>query len=122
MSCFSLSATCLRSHRDAEAALKYLDFLDENEPLDGAGLISDDDGSYILLLSDDGLEISGTQGKSEVKLSGGKLTPRVKMAMIRCAFLEVHVEEEMLAEFGDMDRTEDLGDESVQQEGSLGEG
>ena len=41
MSCFSLSASCHGSHRNAEAALEYLHFLDENELLDGAGLISD---------------------------------------------------------------------------------
>ena len=52
MSCFPLSATCHGSQRDAEAALEYLDFLDENEPLDGAGVISDDDGSAISLPSD----------------------------------------------------------------------
>ena len=36
------------------------------------------------------------------------------MAMIRCAFLEVHVEEERLAEFGDEDDIEDVKDESVE--------
>ena len=105
MSCFPLSATCQGSHRDAEAALEYVDFLDENEPLDGAGVISDDDGSAISLSSDGGLEISGTEGESEAKSRDGKsLTKRVTMAMIRCAFLEVHVEEEMFAEFVDEDR------------------
>ena len=44
------------------------------------------------------------------------------MAMIRCAFLEVHVEEEMFAEFGDVDSIEDVGNESVEQNGPLGEG
>ena len=39
--------------------------------------------------------------------------------MIRCAFLEVHVEEEMFAQFGDED---DIEDESFEQEGPLGEG
>ena len=65
MSCFSLSVTCHRNHRDTEAVLEYLDFLDENEPLEGAGLISDDDGSSILLPSDRGLEVSDTEGGSE---------------------------------------------------------
>ena len=68
--------------------MEYLDFLDENELLDGAGMISDDDGSAISLPSDGGLEISGREGESEAKLSDGKcLTTRVTMAMIRCAFL-----------------------------------
>ena len=97
MSCFSLSATCHESHGDAEAALEYLDFLDESETLDGAGLIS---GSVILLPNDGGLEISGTEGEGEAKSSDVKsLTMRVTMAMIRCAFSEVHMEEEMSAEF-----------------------
>ena len=41
---------------------------------------------------------------------------RVTMAMIRCAFLEVHVEEEMFAEFGDEDDIyiEDVEFESVE--------
>ena len=43
------------------------------------------------------------------------------MVMIRCAFLEVHVEEEMFEEFGNVDDIEDNGGESVEQEGSLGE-
>ena len=43
------------------------------------------------------------------------------MAMIRCAFVEVHMEEEMFAEFGDVDGIKDVGDESVEQEGPLGE-
>ena len=34
---------------------------------------------------------------------------------------QVHVEEEMFAEFGDEDDMEDVEDESVEQEGSLGE-
>ena len=94
-----------------------------NEPLDGTELISDGDGSSILLPSDGGLEVSGTQGESEVKSSDGKfLTTRVTTVMIRCAFLEVDVEEEKFAEFGDVDSIEDVGDESVQQEGPLGEG
>ena len=42
--------------------------------------------------------------------------------MMRCAFLEVHVEEEMFAEFGDKDDIEDVEDESFEQEGPLGEG
>ena len=42
--------------------------------------------------------------------------------MIRCAFLEVQVEEEMFAEFGDMDGIEDVVDESVEPEGPLEEG
>ena len=115
--------TCHGSHRDADAALEYLDFLDENELLDGAGLISDDDGSVTLLPSDGGLEIRDTEGESEAKSSDGKsLTTRVTMAMIRCAFVEVHVEEEMFVEFGDVDVIEDVGNESVDQEGPLGEG
>ena len=64
MSCFPLSATCHGSHRDAEAALELVDFLDEKEPLDDAGVISDDDGSAILLPCDGTLEISGTEGES----------------------------------------------------------
>ena len=84
----SLSATCHRCHRDAEAALEYLDSLDENEPLDGAGVISAYDGSVILLPSDGRLAVSGTEGESEVKSSDGKsLTTRVTTVMIRCAFL-----------------------------------
>ena len=87
------------SHRDAKAALKYLDFLDENEPLDGAGLISDEDGSAISLPSEVGLEISDIEGESEAKSSDCKsLTTNVTMAKIRCAFLEVHEEEEIMAE------------------------
>ena len=43
------------------------------------------------------------------------------MALIRCAFLEVYVEEGMFAEFGDVDGIEDVGDESVEHEGPLGE-
>ena len=103
--------------------MEYLDFLDENEPLDGVGVISDDDGCDISLPSDVGREISGTEGESEAKSSDGKsLATRVTMAMIRRAFLEVHVEEELLAEFGDEDDIEDVEDESVEQEGPLGEG
>ena len=123
MSCFSLSATCHGSHRNAEAALEYLDFLDKNEPLDSAGLISDDDGRAISLPSDGGLEISDTEGESEAKSSDWKsLTTSVTMAMTRCAFLEVHVEVEMFGEFGDVDGIGDVGNESVEQEGPLGEG
>ena len=100
-----------------------MDFLDENEPLDGTGLISDDDCSAILLPSDGGLEISGKEGDGEAKSSDGKsLNTRVTMAMIRCVYLEVHVEEEIFAEFGVDDSIEDVGDESIEQEGSLGEG
>ena len=96
--------------------------LDENEPLDGAGLISDD-GSAISLPSDGRLEISGTGGESEAKLSDGKfLITRVRIAMIRCAFVEVHVEEEMFVEFGDLDVIQDMENESVEQEGPLREG
>ena len=123
VSCFSLSATCQWSHRNAEVALEYLDCLDENEPLYGAGLISDDDDGTISLPSDGGLEISRTEGVSKAKSSDGKsLTARVTMAMIRCAFVVVHVEEEMFPEFWDMGVIEDVGNESVEQEGSLGEG
>ena len=63
MSCFSLSATCHGSHRDAETALEYLDFLEENEPLDGAGVISADDGSAISLPSDGGLAAQRARAK-----------------------------------------------------------
>ena len=76
-------------------------------------MISDDDGSAILLPCDGRLEISGTEGESEAKSSDGKsLTMRVTMVMIKCAFLEVHVEEEMFAEFGDEDNIENVEDES----------
>ena len=44
------------------------------------------------------------------------------MVMIRCVFLEVQVEEEIFEEFGDMDGIEDVREESVEQEGPLGEG
>ena len=103
--------------------MEYLDFLDEKEPLDGAGAISDDDGSAISLPSDGGLEIGGTESEIEAKSSDGKsLTTRVTMAMIRCAFVEVHVEEEIFAEFRDEDDIESVEDESIEQEGPLGEG
>ena len=42
--------------------------------------------------------------------------------MIGCAFLEVHVEEEMFAELGDEDDIGDVEDVSFEQEGPLGEG
>ena len=42
--------------------------------------------------------------------------------MIRCVFLEVHVEEKMFAEIGDMDVVEDVGKESVERKCPLGEG
>ena len=74
-----------------------------------------DDGSAFLLPCDGRLEISGTEleGESEAKSSYGKpLTTKVTMVMIRCAFLEVHVEEEMFAEFGDEDDIENVEDES----------
>ena len=100
-----------------------MDFLDEKEPLDDAGVISDGDGSAILPPSDGRLEISGTEGKSEAKSSDGKfLRTRLTMVMIRCVFLEMHVEEEMFAEFGDEDDIEDVEDESFEQERPLGEG
>ena len=86
-------------------------------------MISDDHGSAISLPSDGGLENSDTEGESEAKSSAGEsLTTRVTMAIIRCAFLVVHVEEEMFAEFGDEDDIEDVEDKSVEQEGLLGEG
>ena len=86
-------------------------------------MISDDDGSAILLPCDGRLEISGTEGESEAKSSDGKsLTTRVTKVMIMCAFLEVHVEEEMFPEFGDEDDIEGVEDESFEQEGPLGEG
>ena len=86
-------------------------------------MISDDDGSASSLACDGRLEISGTEAESEAKSSDGKsLTMRVTKVMIRCAFLKVHVEEEMFAEFGDEDVTEDVEDESFEQEDPLGEG
>ena len=86
-------------------------------------MISDDDGSAISLRCDGRLEISGTEGESEAKSTDGKsLTTMVTKVMIRCAFLEVHVEEEIFAEFGDEDDIEDVEDESFEQEGPLGEG
>ena len=70
-----------------------------------------------------GLKISGTEGDSEAKSSDGKsLTTRVTKVTIRCAFLEVHVEEEMFAEFGGEDDIEDVEVEAFEQEGPLGEG
>ena len=86
-------------------ALEYLDFVDQTEPLDGAGLFSNKDGSAICisLPSDGGLEFSGTESKSKEKSSDGKsLTTRVTIAMIGCALLEVHVQKEMFAELGDL--------------------
>ena len=81
-------------------------------------MISDDDGSAICLPCDGRLEISGTEGESEAKSSNGKsLTTRMTKVMIRCAFLEVHAEEEMFAEFGDEDSIEDVVDKSFEQEG-----
>ena len=80
-------------------------------------MISDDDGSTISLPCDGRLEISGTEGESEAKLSYGKsltTSSRVTKVMIRCAFLEVHVEEEMVAEFGDEDDIEEVEDESFE--------
>ena len=44
------------------------------------------------------------------------------MVMIRLAFLEVHVEDEMFAEFGDEDDIENVENQSAEQEGPLGEG
>ena len=46
------------------------------------------------------------------------------MAMIRGALVEVHVEEEMFTEFGDIDVIVrvDVRNESVEQEGPWGEG
>ena len=38
------------------------------------------------------------------------------MAMIRCGFLEVHVDEEMFADFRDVDGFKDVGEEFVEQE------
>ena len=74
-------------------------------------MISDDDGSAILLPCDGRIEISGTEGANEAKSSGGKsFMTRVTKVMIRCAFLEVHVEEEMFAEFGDEDEIEEVED------------
>ena len=86
-------------------------------------MISDDDGSAFSLPCDGRLEISGTEGESEAKSSDGKsLTTRVTKVMIRCALLEVHQDEKMFAEFGDEDDIQDVEDESVEQEGPLGEG
>ena len=85
------------------------------------GLIFNNDGNAISLSSDGRLKICGTEGESEAKWSDGKsLATKGKIAMIRCAFLEVHVQEEIIVEFGDVDGIEDVGDESVEQEGSLG--
>ena len=123
MSCFPLTTICHGSHRDAEAAWEYLDFLDENEPLDGAGVISDENGGPISLPSDGRLEMSGTEGESEAKSRNERTwTTRVTIAMIRCAFLEVLMEEEMFAEFGDEDNIADVDDDSVEKEGPWGEG
>ena len=44
------------------------------------------------------------------------------MAMIRCAFLQVHVEEEIFAEFGGEADIENVEDESAEHERPLGEG
>ena len=87
-------------------------------------MISDDDGSVIALPCDRRLEINGTEGESDAKSSDGNslTTMRVTKVMIRCAFLEVHGEEEMFAEFGDQDDIEDVEDESFEQKGPLGEG
>ena len=43
------------------------------------------------------------------------------MAMTRCAFLQVHVEEEMFAEFGAEADIENVEDESAEHERPLGE-
>ena len=43
------------------------------------------------------------------------------MTMSKCAFLEVHVKEERLAESQNGNDIEDVEDESVEQEGPLGE-
>ena len=94
-----------------------MDFLDEKEPLDDAGGTSDDDGSAISLTCDGRLEISGTEGESEAKWSDGKsLTTWVTKVMIRCAFLAVHVEEKMFAEFGDVDNI-DMASNACHQSG-----
>ena len=86
-------------------------------------MISDDDCSAISLPCDGRLEISGTEGESEAKSGDGKsLTTRVTKVTIKCAFLEVHVEEEMFAEFRDEDDIDDVEDEFFEQEGPLGEG
>ena len=48
---------------------------------------------------------------------------RVAVAMIRCAFLGVHMEEDVFAEFGDVaDSIENVGDEFIEQEGPLARG
>ena len=86
-------------------------------------MLSADDGSAIALPSDGGLEVSGPESEREAKARNGKsLTTRVTIAMTRCAFFEVHVKEEMFAEFGDEDDIEDVEDESVEQVGPLGGG
>ena len=86
-------------------------------------MISADDGSAIALPSDGGLEVSGPEGESEAKARDGKsCTTRVTIAMTRCAIFELHVVEEIFAEFGDEDDLENAEDESVEQEGPLGEG
>ena len=86
-------------------------------------MITDDDGSAISLPSDCRLEISDTEGESEAKSRDRKsLLTRVTTATNRCAFLEVHVVEEMFLEFGYLNGIEEVGDESVEQEGPLGDG
>ena len=69
----SLSANCRRSHMAAEAALAYLDFLGENEPLDSDGLSSGDDGSDISLGNDDGPDMSGSEGESDANSDDGEV-------------------------------------------------
>ena len=86
-------------------------------------MISADNGSAISLPCDGRFKISGAEGESDAQSSDRKsLTMRATKVMIRCAFLEVHLEEEMFAEFGDEDDIEDVEDESFEQEGQLGEG
>ena len=70
-----------------------------------------------------GLKLAAQRARAKQNRAMGKsLTTRVTKVMIRCAFLEVRVEEEMFAEFGDEDDIEDVEDESFEQEGPLGEG
>ena len=59
------------------------------------------------------------EGESGAKSSDGKsLTTRVTMAMIRCAFFQEHVEEDMIVEFGDEDDVENVEDEGPLRDGS----
>ena len=60
--------------------------------------------------------------KQNRAMGSPRLLTRVTKVTIRCAFLEVQVEEEMFAEFGGEDDIEDVEDEAFEQECPLGEG